>query len=249
MSFINSYKAPDIATAAISFQDPYVINSSIPVPPLLETKRVQLIPFNPAIHGEPFYTPFAKDQAVLVKYLPGSWPTFDSFLWFLDFVRQDTGCVLFAIVDKTKPSDDARIAGRIAGAIGWLHGSPQNLSLEIGPVIILTEFQRTFVSTNAIGLLLKYVLDVPSQGGLGFRRVTWSANPFNVASIAAAEKMGFVKEGVMRWTWVLPVGKEGKPVSEKRGEGNGRDSAILSVCWDDWVSGVREVVIKRMERV
>jgi len=178
------------------------------------------------------------------------WPTLDSFLEFTErFIREDPGSVLFVIIDKTKPRQNSEIPGRIAGLIGWLHASTHTLSAEIGPVIILPEFQRTFVSSNATGLLLKYLLDLPSDGGLGFRRIVWCANPFNQASIAAAKKLGFVEEGVMRWTWVLSAGKEGKPVDGRRKEGNGRDSTVLSITWEDWEGGVRETLQKRMDRV
>lgn len=254
MAFINSYKppVPESDPKEDSVEDPYDLNANIPVPPLLATDRLQLVPFIPSIHAQPFYAAFSADPA-LARYLPGDWPTFAAFLAFVEtgFHRDPSGA-LFAIIDTTAPpaADHTwRIPGRVAGVIGWLHASPANLSLEIGPVIVLTAFQRSFVATHAVGLLLRYALDLPAAGGLGFRRVVWSASPFNEKSIAAAEKMGFRKESVMRWAWVLPVGKEGKPAPEERGEGNGRDSVLLSLCWDDWVGGVRELVTKRMERV
>ena len=250
---INSYKAPtfDEGGRDGTFDEPYDLNSSIPVTPLLETERVQLVPFIPAIHAEIFDSAFAKDAAAISKYLPGSWSSTAEFLHFVEaYIRRDPSGTLFAIIDKTQPATDARVlAGRIAGVIGWLYGSTKNRSLEMGPVIVLPEFQRTFVSANAIGLLLRYVLDVPAAGGLGFRRVAWSAHPLNAPSIAAAEKMGFVREGVLRWWWVLPPGKEANAVEEGRGEGDGRDSVVLSLCWDRWVSGVRNAVVERMARV
>lgn len=250
---INSYKPPtfDEGGPYGSFDEPYDLNSSIPVPPLLETERVQLVPFIPAIHAEIFNDAFAKDAAAISKYLPGSWNNITEFLRLVEgVIRRDPTGTLFAIIDKTKPPTDARVpTGRVAGIIGWLYGSTRNRSLEMGPVIVLPEFQRTFVSANAIGLLLQYVLDAPAAGGLGFRRVAWSSNPLNEASITAAEKMGLVKEGVLQWWWVLPPGKEGYPVDEGRGEGNGRGSVLLSLCWDRWVSGVRDAVVARMARV
>ncbi|KAF8196602.1 acyl-CoA N-acyltransferase [Pholiota molesta] len=257
MAYINSYKPPAPEDDA-SFQDPYDLNANIPVPPLLETDRLQLVPFIPAVHAHPFYTAFAADEEALARFLPGSWSTFADFLAFVEgALRGDPSGMLFAMIDKTAPPDPdapegaggARLPGRVAGIIGWLHAAPANRALEIGPVIVLTAFQRTFVATHAVGLLLRYALDLPAAGGLGFRRVVWSASPFNERSIAAAEKMGFKREGVMRWMWVLPVGKEGRPAPEERGEGDGRDSVVLSLCWDDWVGGVRELVTKRMERV
>ncbi|KDR67768.1 hypothetical protein GALMADRAFT_1060953 [Galerina marginata CBS 339.88] len=257
MTMINSYKPTDLANVDISFKDPYDINSKIPVPPLLESERVQVVPFIPAIHGEVFYNEHAKHPS-LGEYLPIHWTTYENFLAFIELLfRQDPDSVLFAIIDKTQPpSSDPEGAniphGRIAGIIGWLHGSPHTRSLEIGPVVILPAFQRTHVSTNAIGLLLRYALDRPGQGGLGYRRVAWCADPRNEASLKAAEKMGFVREGVLRWTWELPVGKEGKEVDSAgggRGAGRGRDSAVLSLCWDEWEGGTRDAVLERMARV
>ncbi|KJA23103.1 hypothetical protein HYPSUDRAFT_54529 [Hypholoma sublateritium FD-334 SS-4] len=257
--FINSYKPPALDTTADgSFAEPYDLNSSIPVPALLETTRVQLVPFTPALHAQLFADELAKDAAAVSRYLPMSWSSLADVLHFAETViRRDPTATLFAIIDKTRPpaeGDGAAApvpAGRIAGVIGWVHGSVQNRALELAPVVVLPAFQRTFVSANAIGLLLKYALDAPAAGGLGFRRVAWSANPLNVASIGAAEKMGFVREGVMRWSWVLPPGKEGNVVheDEERGSGNGRDSVVLSLCWDRWISGARDVVVARMERV
>jgi len=68
---------------------------------------------------------------------------------------------------------------------------------ELGPVIVLPEFQRTFVSMNAIGLLLKYVLDLPAQGGLGYRRVQWTADPLNEGIPQDCSKDGIYKGGII----------------------------------------------------
>jgi len=95
---------------------------------------------------------------------------------------------------------------------------------------------------------MRYCLDLPKDGGLGFRRVQWTASPANVTSIRAAERMGMKVEGTLRWMWVLPEGKEGKKAGEGRGAGAGRDSVLLASYWDDWENGGREDVEKIMER-
>ncbi|CAA7260712.1 unnamed protein product [Cyclocybe aegerita] len=200
MSFVNTYTPPNKRDIDVSFMDPYDLNSTIPVLPILESDRVCLVPFNPAIHAEAFHMAYVADIESIDRYFPVDWSTIDAFLAFLEsFIRQDHTSVLFAIIDKTRPSENPALIpqGRVAGVIGWAHGSLAQLSMEFGPVVVLTAFQRTFVSANAIGLLLKYVLDTPEEGGLGFRRVAWCTNPMNVASIGAAEKMGFTKEGVV----------------------------------------------------
>jgi hypothetical protein len=59
-----------------------------------------------------------------------------------------------------------------------------------------------------------------------------------------------VHEGTIRWSWILPEGKEGKKSREGDPHlGNGRDSVLLAVCWDDWEGGVRERVDQVMQRV
>ncbi|KAH9484923.1 hypothetical protein JR316_0001825 [Psilocybe cubensis] len=256
MAFVNNYRPPTPPKLDLSLNKdkPYSINCNIDLPKVLETDRVQLVPFIPSLHAESVYETISSNPQI-ERFLPISWPTLESFLTFIEtFIRQQYDTALFTIIDKTRtpasgPNNHVT-NGRIAGLIGWLHASPQNLSVEIGPVIVFPEFQRTFVSANAIGLLLRFFLDLPAQGGQGFRRVVWCASPANEASIAAAEKMQFVKEGVTRWLWILPEGKEGgRPVDGTRGAGPGRDSVVLSLCWDDWEAHARDEVTKRMERV
>jgi len=121
--------------------------------------------------------------------------------------------------------------------------------------VILPQFHKTFVATNAIGLLLKYALDTSQQGALGLRRVQWQANTENDASIRAAKRLGFVVEGVARWQRILPKGKSGisggQELEEREGgaggKGEGRHSVILAFCWDDWVKK-REDVMKMMNK-
>ncbi|KAG9093971.1 hypothetical protein FRC06_011292 [Ceratobasidium sp. 370] len=70
--------------------------------------------------------------------------------------------------------------------------------VEIGYAIVLPAYQRSFVSTHAIGLLLRYALDLPADGGLGLRRVQWQTHADNAPSIRAARRMGMKLEGIMR---------------------------------------------------
>lgn len=248
MTFINSYKP---ATIDASTKEPYDVNSNLPIPPFLETERVKLVPFLPSTHAIPFYAIYHANPS-LARYLPMlmELPTIDDFYLVLNgYIQPDPTSVLFAIIDKTKPNYDTDLAASLAGIIGLIKCAPSQLAVEIGPVIILPAFQRSFVSSNAVGLLLRYILDTPKDGGLGFRRVNWTANPLNVASIRAAERLGFKQEGVMRWTWALGPDKEGTPVPEERGGGKGRDSVLMAICWDDWEARVKDLITKQIDRV
>jgi len=73
------------------------------------------------------------------------------------------------------------------------------------------------VLTHAAGLTIKYLLDAPEDGGLGLRRCQWKANALNAKSAAAAKRLGFTFEGVLRSVVVLPPGNPGS-----HGEGSPR---------------------------
>ncbi|KAB5527998.1 putative GNAT family acetyltransferase [Coniochaeta sp. 2T2.1] len=148
--------------------------------------------------------------------------------------------------------------GTFAGICG-IRGHPKRATVELGQ-LLLTEFQRTFVGTQSNALLLHHCLDGVSAGGLGMRRVQWLANASNVASLNAAKRMGFQFEGIIRWEQVLPPNKRGsdgagldeggipKVGVDGRELGLGRHSAMLSLCWDDWVNGGREHIDKLVRR-
>jgi RimJ/RimL family protein N-acetyltransferase len=264
---VNNYK-PSLPSAeairADAFRIPYDLNCKIAVPTILENERVAIVPFIPAIHAEAFFEAFDKGNEELSRYLPiiiGD--TLDGFIHFVETrIRRSEDAVLFAIIDKTKSpvsNDDiyTRIkpSGRIAGLIGWIKIIPSNYALEFGPVIILPEFQGTFVTANAIGLALKHVFGSPNHGGLGFRRICWCADPSNGKSVGVAEKLGFKQEGTSRWVWVLPEGRAGTPVSPERKmletewgrrPTDGGDRVSLSISWEDWAGGVEGIVDARM---
>lgn len=75
-----------------------------------------------------------------------------------------------------------------AGLIGLKNTSEGELSTEIGWLVTLPQFQRTHVTTHAIGLLLLWAFDE-----LGMDRVQWYTDERNERSLRAAERMGFVR--------------------------------------------------------
>lgn len=216
----------------------------------------------PSLHAESIFEQLLLYPDIF-KYLPfGPYSDIVEFLTNLveNRIRKDPNDVLFAIFDKTKPSqslnDSNSEAGSLAGVIGFLNTSAPNLATEIGFVIILPPFQRTHVTSNTIGLLLNFTLNPPSPSqpeALGLRRVVWTANAANKVSIRAAERMGFTVESMLRWDRVLPLDREGNGLTLREGdpkkEHQGRDTAVLSLCWDDWEAGVKERVKEMMNRV
>jgi RimJ/RimL family protein N-acetyltransferase len=101
---------------------------------------------------------------------------------------------------------------------GWLSlGDIEaaHAAVEIGHIWFAPKMQRSAAGTEAVFLLLSYMADT-----LGYRRLVWKADTFNAASIRAAERYGFVLEGVLRAHRVV--------------KGRRRDSASFSITAEEW---------------
>ncbi|CAE6529015.1 unnamed protein product [Rhizoctonia solani] len=235
---------------------------------------VQYLPWNPfntlhefevhferLIRSDPTWCVFAaldkskgmKPCPELLQYLP--WNPFNTLhefeVHFERLIRSDPTWCVFAALDKSKlDPNQVETTHALAGTIGYLRASPELSSVEIGYVIILPAYQRTFVSTHAIGLLLDYALQKPSDGGLGLRRVQWQAHAHNAASIRAAQRMGLKLEGVLRWERTVPIDKDNgiKARDDDVLQLPGRHSAMLAMCWDDWEEEGRAQVRAMMAR-
>lgn len=205
----------------------------------------------PTIHGD-WYWENTKNHPELYKYFP--FGPFDSKeklfeILFTQRIQPNQGYIAYAVYDKVFEPNPTP-----AGMVGLLDASPMNLSAEIGFLMAFPRYQRTHLTSNMLGLLLQYCLEVPERGGLGLRRVQWQANVQNGASVNAALRMGFQQEGVKRWDRVIPA-SIGKPNEVERlpreGDphrtGFGRHTALLGLCWDDWEDGVREKVRELMK--
>ena len=167
-------------------------------------------------------------------------------------VRPNRQMVLYAVIDKTRPPTSVDKEGALAGFLAYLNMSPANQSTEIGYVITLPQFQRTHVTSNAVGLLLNFALNTTAEGCLGLRRVQLRTSMANYTSIRTAEELGFVKEGVLRWDPVFSEKAEkqsnGRDDLPRATQGDlARDTVLFGMCWDDWfIHGRKEQVAKRM---
>ncbi|KAL1714992.1 acyl-CoA N-acyltransferase [Schizophyllum commune] len=222
-------------------------NFCFPLPESIENDKVKLVPFDPSIHADAFVAG-SKDHPWLFDHLiygPWQTPADMASQWFEPTIHANPAVVLFAVLDKLSPNTP------LAGIMAYLNTSAPNLVTEIGYITTLPAFQRTHVSSNAVVVLMKYALDLP-PAGLGLRRLEWRANSLNTKSIALAMRMGYQLDGVLRWDRVYPGDKKGNGRKVREDDVKpgtvGRDTALLSVCWDDWLNGVRDVVIKNEQR-
>lgn len=260
MAWTNAYKPPLAAAplhqAELLGPEPYDINWVFPIhQESLENERVKLVPFIPRVHGDQFWAETSKDP-LFFRYYTSIWHDKEEWLtWAERDVRRDPTSIYFAVIDKTRSDPEHPTwGGSLAGGLGFFWASDAHLSLEIAYIAIFPAFQRTHVASNAIGVLMRYCFELPTANppGLGLRRVQWRAHHKNVPSIRLAERMGFKREGCVRWIWAVAEERAMDGIMPREGdrwpERYGRHAIMLSTCWDDWEGGVREVVMRQMER-
>lgn len=149
-------------------------------------------------------------------YYPlGPWiNVFDLVTTLERHARRSEAVLLYAILDKTKPKvidENGHESWPMAGTVGFLSTNPNNLSIEVGYLVIFPAFRRTHITANAVGLLTLFALTPETSfgatefpdGGLGYRRVAYQAHYLNEPSIRVAERFGFVREAIQKWQRVL----------------------------------------------
>jgi RimJ/RimL family protein N-acetyltransferase len=90
---------------------------------------------------------------------------------------------------------------KVIGATRYLEIQPENRSLEIGGTWYAVAYQRTAVNTECKYLLLHHAFEM-----LGCVRVQFKTDLRNERSQKALERIGAVKEGVLRNHMILPDG-------------------------------------------
>jgi N-acetyltransferase len=106
--------------------------------------------------------------------------------------------------------------GAAVGCTRYLNIDMLNRSVEIGGTWYGLDYQGTLVNTDCKYLLMKYAFEV-----LGCVRVWFKTDTRNLHSQRAIERMGAVKEGVLRNHMILP-------------DGYIRDSVVYSILPPEW---------------
>jgi RimJ/RimL family protein N-acetyltransferase len=120
-------------------------------------------------------------------------------------------------------------SGRVAGATRYMNIMPKDRGLEIGGTWYGPEFQRTAVNTECKYMLLRHAFET-----LGCIRVQLKTDLRNERSQRAIERIGAVKEGVLRNHMILP-------------DGHYRYSVFYSVLDTEWPD-VKKRLEEMMER-
>jgi RimJ/RimL family protein N-acetyltransferase len=172
----------------------------------LEGASVTLEPVAPARHGGALYS--AADGAPSIwDHLPyGPFASLEDFTAWLEARAATEDPLFYALVDR---------AGGARGMASYLRMDLPNGVIEIGHIWFAPAMQRTRQATEAIFVLARHAFD-----DLGYRRLEWKCDSLNAASRRAAERFGFVFEGVFRQHMVV--------------KGRNRDTAWYAMTDGDW---------------
>jgi RimJ/RimL family protein N-acetyltransferase len=99
---------------------------------------------------------------------------------------------------------------------GWvsLFGtSSYSLQAEFG-ISLFAHARGLGISKPATALVIKWLLDDKSKGGLMFRKFVYCANSENKSSQALAKSVGVKEEGVLRCDGIAERVKDGKGMSD-----------------------------------
>jgi RimJ/RimL family protein N-acetyltransferase len=106
--------------------------------------------------------------------------------------------------------------GRAIGATRYLDIQPAHRAVEIGGSWYGRAYQRTAVNTESKYLLLRHAFET-----LGCLRVQFKTDLRNERSQRAIERLGAVREGVLRHNLIMP-------------DGHVRDSIYYSILAEEW---------------
>ena len=121
-----------------------------------------------------------------------------------------------------------KLSGKYAGCSRFYDIQLVNKTLQLGYTWYGQDFQGTGLNKNCKFLLLRLAFDQ-----LGFERVEFRADNNNARSIAAMKSIGCKVEGLLRSN--MPKATGGR-----------RDSIVLSILKEEWNSGVKEALAKRL---
>jgi len=122
-----------------------------------------------------------------------------------------------------------RVSHEVAGLTTYYEIDPVYHSVAIGATWLGRRFWRTAVNTEAKLLLMRRAFDV-----LGCARVVWHVDILNERSQAAVERIGGVREGVLRKHMI-------------RRDGSWRDTVVFSMTDDEWLAA-RDALESRLAR-
>jgi N-acetyltransferase len=173
-------------------------------PAILEGNFLRLEPFSYA-HLPAFQENYSPELYTYVSSYPKSDSDEDMRLYFKKLIEDTTRSSCAIIMPD----------GKVAGRTGYLDIRPNHKTLEIGTVIF-KPYQGSKVNPESKYLLFKHAFET-----LGAVRVQIKTDSRNLQSQRAIEKLGAIKEGILR-------------KYQTRSDGFVRDTVMYSMIAEEW---------------
>ena len=153
----------------------------------MQGRLCRLEPIDAEAHAAELFAAFSLDtQHRNWTYMP--YGPFDDEAalrgWIESTCLGDDPC-FFTIVDN--------ISGEAVGVASYLRIAPAAGVIEVGHIHFSPLIQGKPIATEAMYLLMRNVFD-----DLGYRRYEWKCDALNAPSCRAAERLGFLFEGIFR---------------------------------------------------
>ncbi len=176
---------------------------------VLEGRHTRLEPLDWAKHGAGLFAAVGGEQnADIWQWMPvGPFADPESLRRLLSTMHETEGWKTLVIHDRQ--------SSEILGMATFMRIREAHGSAEIGCVAFGPKLKRTRHATEAQALMASHLFDE-----LGYRRYEWKCNVDNAASKRAAERFGYVFEGIFRNDMVT--------------KGRSRDTAWYSITDREW---------------
>ncbi|HVH63812.1 MAG TPA: GNAT family protein, partial [Candidatus Dormibacteraeota bacterium] len=156
----------------------------------LDGETVRLEPLDPSRHGDELFAATAGADATWDYLAYGPFSGREEFLGWLAARAPLEDPFTYAIIDGE--------AGSARGLTSLMRIDAPNGVIEVGHIWLSPALQRTRQATEALYPQARYVFDE-----LGYRRFEWKCDALNEPSRRAAERFGFVFEGIFRQHMVI----------------------------------------------
>lgn len=137
----------------------------------------------------------------------GPFATLDEYRAWVETVQKGDDPLFHTIIDRT--------TGKAVGVATLMRVDAANGVIETGHLNYSPLLQKKPAATEAMFLLMRRVFDE-----LGYRRYEWKCDSLNAPSRAAAERLGFIYEGLFRQATIY--------------KGRNRDTAWFSMIDGEW---------------
>jgi RimJ/RimL family protein N-acetyltransferase len=161
-------------------------------------------------HGTALYGSFAEAdaQGTLWTYMGyGPFDSHEAFQSWLQAREKSLDPLFYAFMPKK--------TGQASGMGSFMRQDAPNGVIEIGHIWLSPGMQNTREASEAIYLMMRHALE-----DLGVRRLEWKCDALNAPSRKAADRFGFVFEGIFRQHLIV--------------KGRNRDTAWYSIINTEW---------------